>query len=189
MTDDRIVQLCRQVYRKHRHAIDLILEHGVADQDNALAEIVSDVFDEQIAALGFVKDRSTSRTLRFADSTLDKTPGFLDGTFSETKRLLLYEVAIRQDRVTLLVQLGPGNADSRARIHGALDTKPFNRAKLYPEWYRAYATDLVSPELKNRFDIGDTEIVGEVKAGIGNGLRQFATSVAVEVRRRLQDKG
>jgi hypothetical protein len=185
VTDDRIVQLCHQVYRKHRHAIDLILEHGVADQDNALAEIVGDVVDEQIVALGFVKDRSTSRTLRFADPALDKTPGFLDGTFSESKRLLLYEVAIRQDRVTLLVQLGPGNADSRTYIHAALDTKPFNRAELYPAWYRAYATDLVTPDLKARFDVSDAETVGEVRASIANGLRQFAAGVATDVRRLL----
>jgi hypothetical protein len=189
VTDDRIVQLCRQVYRKHRNAIDLILEHGVPDQDNALAEIVSEVVEEQIADLGFVKDRSTSRALRFADPALDTTPGFLDGITTDSKRLLLYEVAIQRDRVLLLVQLGPGNASSRTRIYQALNSKPFNRSKLYPQWYRAYATDLVTPDLRGRFDIGDAETIGEVKASVANGLRQFAAGVATDVRRLLRGQG
>jgi hypothetical protein len=147
---------------------------------------VSEVIDEQIADLGFVKDRSSSRTLRFADPSLDATPGFLDGTETHSKRLLLYEVAIQPDRVQLVVQLRPGDANSRNRIYQALNTKPFNRSKLYPQWYRAYAVDLVAPQLRARFDVSDPETIEEVRASVASGLRQFASGVAADVRRLLQ---
>jgi hypothetical protein len=185
VTDERVVQLCRKIYQRHRRAIDLVVEHGILDKDEALACLVREVAVDEAVRSGLVEDQSSAKTLRFADPALDAVPGMLSATSVRSGRLLLYEVQIRQDRVQLVVQLGPGDAAAREAVHAALDCEPFRRARLYPSYYTAYTTPLLSPEIVDGFDADAPDSAAMVRAALASNLRAFVDTVVTRIRQRL----
>lgn len=186
VTDERVVQLCKKIYQRHRRAIDLVVEHGILDKDEVLACLVREVVADESVRLGLVEDQSSAKTLRLADPGLDAVPGMLSATTVHSGRLLLYEVQIRRDRVQLVVQLGPGDAAAREAIHAALNCEPFRRARLYPSYYTAYTTPLLSPEIVDGFDADAPESVAMVRAALASNLQAFANVVVTRIRKQLQ---
>ncbi|MEO8925652.1 MAG: hypothetical protein ABI306_00680, partial [Caulobacteraceae bacterium] len=119
-------------------------------------------------------DHCTPSLLKFAVPGWDELPGFLDANWTDSKRLLLIEVAKGgRDNRTISVRfvLGPGNAASRQAIYNALcraEVALGQRATLSPEWNRLARKKLyVLPE-DGEFD---TE---EVTGKLSEGLCQYA---------------
>jgi len=185
VTDERVVQLCKKIYQRHRRAIDLVVEHGILDKDEALACLVREVAADESARSGLVEDQSSARTLRFADPVLDAVPGMLSATTVTSGRLLLYEVQIRRDRVQLVVQLGPGDAAAREAVHAALNCEPFRCARLHPSYYTAYTTPLLPPEIVDGFDADSPDSAASVRMALSSNLQAFANSVATKIRKQL----
>jgi hypothetical protein len=153
--DSEVQALCRQIYDKHRSAIDALFEHK---PDRALE--VHDILLKIIKEHTYVEhDHSSKAAIRFIPKKLDFIPKVGDG-WTKSKRLLLFEFE-NYGRLRLKVLLGPGNADVRAKYHSLISTHPkvFNRAdqQLYPKWWMFHVDNWINKNQYTDLSLSDLE--------------------------------
>jgi hypothetical protein len=110
--DSEIADLCRQIYEKHQRAIDLILEHrptAQARRYELLARLVE-------ASDGLLLGHKSHSRLIFVPVEWDLLR--LRGTLKVTPSglILFFEIGNREDRVDLILVLGPGDTELRRTI-------------------------------------------------------------------------
>lgn len=183
VNDQEKISLCRRIYARHQRAIELVMEHGVVHSEDRIAEIVGEAFAAQIKAQQLVQDKSTPRTFRFGDPVLDQKAWFLTGTWSTSKRLMFFELGVRQDGVVLTVHIGPGTMPLvRERLHKALAEAGFRNAKLYPSWFNVYKKVFVAPEDYESFESDRSAVEVLVRQRVESGLEDFARKELEKIR-------
>ena len=139
VSDSDIADLCRKLYRKHRHALDLILLHrpdaGQAAVRDLMERLIKDSAD-------LVVDDSVKTYLRFAPQNW-ASPKLTRGTsWTKSGRTLLFEGVFNVDRVFIKLTLGPGPTEVRERIfrlaQGAPNVFKGNQKTLSPKWHQLF---------------------------------------------------
>jgi hypothetical protein len=112
VSKSEIADLCEQIYHKHKHALDLIFEHRPDRQAEINDLLVSLIESQQTLQL----DHSTKSYIRFAVKDWDK-PIFLEGDgWTESKRILLFEISNLEDWLKLYLIIGPGPKETRQHL-------------------------------------------------------------------------
>ncbi len=112
-TADNIGELALQIYNNHRDAIDLIINAKPALE--AAGWDVIDLQVEQYASL-FQADYHSKWYHRFYSPWLDEIPELKEGRgWTESGRILLFEVKYRERR--LVLNVGPGPDVTRKRLY------------------------------------------------------------------------
>lgn len=120
VSDSEIAELCRKLYRKHRHAFDLIFQH----RPDGVQGVVRDLIEKLVQEHGdLVLDDCTRAYVRFAPKQWD-LPRLKGSGWTKTGRMLLFEFNIGTEMVVLKLLLGPGPTEVRERLFRFAQTKP-----------------------------------------------------------------
>jgi hypothetical protein len=157
VTDSDIAKLCRDLYRAHQKAFDLILEHR-PDQQGDMRDALEQVVRSHSR---FDLDHSSKSYVRFFLKKWDEDERLRTGTaWTGTGRVLLFELQNFPESLRLKLIVGPGEADIRQRIFEfAKVHKDLYRgitSKLYPKFTQVYARVLVE---KDDFDAPPEEVI------------------------------
>lgn len=114
VSESEIAELCRQIYRKHRRALDLIFEHR-PDTTAAISEYLKSLIAESEAV---IPDQSSKAYVRFSLPQWDIRP-MMEGSWTRTGRILLFEFVMDYRGLFLHLQIGPGPTEIRQTLFDA----------------------------------------------------------------------
>lgn len=133
VTESEIAELCRQIYRKHRRALDLIFEHR-PDATAAVSEYLEGMLAETPAVL---PDQSSKSYVRFTLPDWE-VPALKQGQgWTKTGRMLLFEFVVDYRGLFLHLVIGPGPAEVRKALFDcAMRSKVLNPSskQLHKNW-------------------------------------------------------
>lgn len=113
--DTELEKICRDIYYKHQKAFDLIFEY----KPDIYSE-VSNYIDSLIEARDVVvKDISNKTYTRFTTKDIDLKIPALGNGWTASKRILIFEVQNRSDKLVLKLIIGPGDDNIREKIYYA----------------------------------------------------------------------
>ncbi|WP_052455717.1 PDDEXK-like family protein [Bhargavaea cecembensis] len=141
--DAKLKKYCQELYFKHRKAFDLIFEYKPD-----LAREISDALQKELH--GKVElDQSTKSYIRFTTKDLDSlTPK--GSTWTNSGRMLLFEIQNRSGRLDLKLIIGPGDPEDRRKLFALKKSKPdvmIGASKsLQKSYTQLYKTELVPME-------------------------------------------
>jgi hypothetical protein len=111
MSESQIAELCRQIYRKHQRALDLIFEH----RPDAQSEI-SALLRQLVAETPGLRPAGGGKAMvRFTAEEWDHVPA-LENPASPTGRMLYLEFYNGPNQLLLGLYMGPGPQDKRERL-------------------------------------------------------------------------
>ena len=142
MEESEVQELCEQLYKKHKKALDLIFKHK-PDIYSDIKDILEDIIDANDT---LVKDHCSKSYIRFIPKTLDFFPKQGEG-WTKSKRILLFEIKNYDKAVDLVLLIGPGESLIRQSIYDLAKTNTvFNKtsAKLTKKWASIYKVKLSS---------------------------------------------
>ena len=142
MEESEVQELCEQLYKKHKKALDLIFKHK-PDIYSDIKDILEDIIDANDT---LVKDHCSKSYIRFIPKTLDFFPKQGEG-WTKSKRILLFEIVNYDKAVDLVLLIGPGESLIRQSIYDLAKTNTvFNKtsAKLTKKWASIYKVKLSS---------------------------------------------
>ncbi len=156
MADEAIEKLCKNIYKQHKQALDLIF----ANLPN-LRGVLNEHLQILVRDAGFELDDCSAAYVRFAVPAIDFNHLKVGKNWTSTKRLVLFELNITKTKVVLIIQMGPGDTDTRAEVHKLVlaNLKTMKTEKtLSPEWQQLYRKVMI----ENLHDGMDLEDISEV---------------------------
>ncbi len=161
--DDNLQEIARELWRKHKNALIYLADNTPNDIDDVFSKL-RDSFKGILSAIEekgvqVVEDQSENTILRFAFTGWDKIPGFKgNGTWTSSKRFILFEIKRRPDKISCEIYLGPGDEKIRHRLwiacSKAQECKIGTRRET-PEWTRIASLPIC--KLNNEGEIEDIE--------------------------------
>lgn len=140
MEESEVQELCEQLYKKHKKALDLIFKHK-PDVYNEIRDALEEIID---ANDSLEKDHCSKSYIRFLPKNLDFFPKEGEG-WTKSKRILLFEIVNYDKEVNLILLIGPGNSLIRQSIYDIAKENPlFNKtsAQLTKKWASIYKIKL-----------------------------------------------
>lgn len=165
--DSEIAEACRNVYRNHKEAIDLIVEH-IPSITNIARDYLASRCEELCEEFDLLEDvhTRTRSIFRFWPEELDIEGLRIaeDGRWTATNRVLLLEVDTRGSSVVLKLVLGPGPKSFRQRVFDWVKTqgRPFKQLTddtPKKTWQRLYLVRLFSEEQLEEVYLDEGETV------------------------------
>lgn len=144
VSESEIAELCRQIYRRHKQALDLILEHR-PDLQLEIYEYLAGVID----GCDCVKrDHSTKTCIRFCPDEWEAVPQLKTGQgWTTSGRLLLFELKNYPNRLSLHLIIGPGPDEWRQRLFKLSRAYPRvlrgGRSQLHSKWTTIFKHDFL----------------------------------------------
>lgn len=118
LSESDIAELCRQIYRKHRQALDLIFEHR-PDSRARTAEFMHRLIADADRP-GLVLDTVAKTYIRFALREWDEKPWQRTGRgWTRSHRLMLFELQNADPSIALVLYVGPGDDAARRAVYEA----------------------------------------------------------------------
>ena len=140
MEESEVQELCEQLYKKHKKALDLIFKHK-PDVYSDIRVALEEILDENE---NLEKDHCSKSYIRFLPKKLDFFPKEGEG-WTKSKRILLFEIVNYDKAVDLVLLIGPGNSNIRESIYNHVkgnDTFNKTSAKLTLKWASIYKIKL-----------------------------------------------
>ena len=112
MEDDKLVKLCREIYAKHRNALDLIFQYK-PDHNLEITEYIKEKISEND---NFILNQSRKNLVRISSKTLEK----INDQYREVghgwvkdNSVILYEIKIQAKKIILALIVGPTKDNTR----------------------------------------------------------------------------
>lgn len=121
MSESDIAELCRKIYKQHRHAIDLIYEHR-PDVRSDIEEYLNQLIQEFSESENLELDSIQGKWIRFVPKEWDDLAfqTTCTGEWSKKKRLLMLEFWNEPQSLQLRIVMGPGELDTKEAIYQKL---------------------------------------------------------------------
>lgn len=168
-TPSNIEQLARQIYDKHREAIDLIIDAKSTPEAMGWPNIDAAIEEHAPDLCG---DHDGKWYHRFYVPSLEEIPELKEGTeWTPSGRILLFEVRYRAKSLVLLI--GPGPQDTRRRLHDFVQSGGVSRVEmrlrsnLSGSYHMIYSKDLIPSGASYDLDSD------QAKASIQQAVREF----------------
>lgn len=175
LTDPRLEDLARSLWREHREVLDFLMSR----KPDVGFEVFSQMLDDQgaVAAafsdatgMELVPDQSTKTYLRFGIKDWDSVPGMLTGTgWKPSNRMLLFEIwRTVNGAIRCKVELGPGDPEKRERLFQAFKQAGADVGGNWPlaaKWRQLATKQLASPS--------EDDDPAEIRAQVISGAAQF----------------
>jgi hypothetical protein len=142
MEESEIQELCEQLYKKHKKALDLIFKHK-PDLYSDIRDVLEEIIDENHL---LEKDHCSKSYIRFISKSLDFLPKEGEG-WTKTNRILLFEIQNYDKAVDMFLIIGPGPTEIREKIYNHVKENPlFNKtwSQLPKKWASIYKIKLSS---------------------------------------------
>jgi len=153
--NSEIQEICKQIYEKHKRALDLIFEHR-PDRALEIKDLLTNTISNRADVIG---EHSTKSAIRFLPKEMDFIPRRGSGEWNKTDRLVLFEIDNKNSKVTLKLILGPGEDESRQRVYALASGNPnvFNKGKLklYPKWWTFHSETWINSKQYDNLQIGE----------------------------------
>ncbi|MGE7602985.1 PD-(D/E)XK nuclease family protein [Peribacillus sp. NPDC097675] len=152
MREHDLEKLCREIYYKHQKALDLIFEY----KPDVFLE-VSEYAAELVASNNdIIMDICTKTYVRFIPKPVDEILP-LEGNWTKTKRILLWEIQNRDNRVIIKLIIGPGPSQIRNNLFNiAQNHEDIFKGRLRnitDSYTQIYKTELLSKNFHEKMDI------------------------------------
>ncbi len=151
MKDSKVHELCRRIYSKHKRAIDLIIE-SKPDRLDDISTMLQEIIDNDT---DLILDKSSKTYIRFIPKNLD----FIrkDGSgWTNTKRILLFQIQNRESGVFLNLYIGPGDDNLRKKIFDIASSRKsifkYVVDKLSAKWTTLYRKPLIKADKYETMD-------------------------------------
>ena len=142
VTDDKIIQLCQDIYNKHKTALDLIFQYK-PDLTSDIADFIKDIVSE---FSDYSLNHSIKNYIRFSSPKLEpinQKYKSVDAGWVKDHSVLLHEIRIHKNRIILTTVVGPTTDDSRVRIMDFYQGKVNEELKSSPKWTTLKSTDII----------------------------------------------
>jgi hypothetical protein len=178
--DYELEKMCREIYFKHKKALDLIFEY----KPDLYSDISQSIIEELDKSPTIVKDVSTKIHVRFTTERLDKLVPKEGQGWTSTKRILLFEFQNRNNKLVLKAIIGPGPDDIRNNL--------YDIASKHPEIYKgrlnsltgSYTQIYVKEIVPRGFDEKEFE---EIQGKIKKSIEQFLSGDLLEIERVIEE--
>jgi len=165
--ESEIEVLCKQIYRKHKRALDLIYEYR-PDQQAELQEFICDLIDHTPQ---FEIDQASKSNVFFYPKHWDELIPERGLGWTRSGRILLFQFVNSQQSLRLALVLGPGPNEVREKIFTIISRNepPFKRSfkTLGLKWSQVYGRNFLS---ETKYQEKTTE---ELKADIQTRWKEF----------------
>lgn len=112
--DTQLEKICKEIYSKHREALDLIFEYrpdSYSEVSEALQEFIQNKND-------LFLDGSGKRYIRFIPESLNiEAIKYGNGKWTESKNIILFELDNSNNKLSTSLVLGPGDEGFRQAIY------------------------------------------------------------------------
>ncbi len=167
MQDSKIQQLCKNIYKNHKKAIELINEYK-PDRLEDIFIMLTDIIKNE----GLIIEDSTKSSVKFISQNLDFIPK-LGGWTGNIKRIMLFELSNRPEGLNMYLYIGPGNQEIRERLFKiALNNRNlFNmgRQVFTAKWKRLYRKSIIKS--KDYQDIDNEELKTKLSEKFQNFIK------------------
>lgn len=148
MADSDIAKLSKEIYKRHKQALDLIFEHKPDMQSEIQEYLMGEIRDNRNGKIEL--DQSTKNLIRFAVSKWDNFEGQKsgEGQWTKNNRVLLFEFQNSQNELVLKLIIGPGQQEFRENIFNEINRDPtpvpfkINKS-LGTKWTQIYRRQIV----------------------------------------------
>lgn len=187
MGDSELREICQRIYRNHKRAIDLIVEHMPDDQDLRY-DLLTSIIEEDADLLA---EKSELEKVRFVPKALDEVSRAPDEQRANG-RLVLFELwNLKRRGVAMHVYLVPSDDATRDEVYEAARRygSPFNtvrKGKPSSGWQRLLKQWVLS---EDRLISADPEELEEVLREAVEGLKRGPIREVVEALSDLKRDG
>lgn len=144
LSGSRIEELCVEIYREHKRAIDLIIEY-LPDQQKYVHDLLINLVED---TPGISPDISTKAAIRFIADPLDVHLLKQGQGWTSSGRMLIFEFENAKDRLRLKLIIGPGPTEFREKIFklSVEDNPPLrsNYKQMGTKWHSVYWRSVLS---------------------------------------------
>jgi hypothetical protein len=164
----QVEEICRELYRKHQRALDLIFQYK-PDVELDISEYLQSCIRRHQEAM--ILDSAGKTTIRFTTPVLDSLIEKASEGWSASKRILLFEFGNYDKRLVLLFYVGPGPAEYRDRLleffRGRPDIFKLVSRTIGKKWHAVYKKEFLRK--------GDLEgaTIDELKPKIDKKMSEF----------------
>ncbi len=158
--DPDLGRKCREIYRKHKRAFDLIYEHR-PDVQAQIRPIIEDLIRQ---GPGLRPDVSKKDNIKFVSQVWDTTALKVSTEWTPSKRILMFEVHNGFDSLSLHLYLGPGPQDTRQKLLDVARANPevfIVPRSLGGKWLPLFSCHLLRQEAYE--DLDDEEREKEIR--------------------------
>jgi len=153
--NSEIEQICRQIYKKHEKALDLIFQYR-PDLDLEVSEYLQELIRQESE---LILDTPGKTAIRFTSNSIDNKIEKKSEGWSTSKRILLFEFANYYKRLVLRLYIGPGDQDYRNKLIEFFKAKPelFKLADrtFGKKWHAVYSKEFLKVKDYEDKDIED----------------------------------
>lgn len=195
--DEALTNLAKTLYERHKEALDFLF-----DQRPEPFTLLTPVRNAVVGLDGLVEDSSTNNISRFLPERWDHELRVIKGDpndWSKTGRGLLFEAKTYPStpgRVNISLVLGPGDADTRKRVHELARADPATfsgdrlRDTVGDKWVALFSRDLLTKKQAQ----GMTEEARHTNVGLAWSEFQATqlpalTDAILEIDAKLADEG
>jgi len=162
--DNELEKICQDVYYKHQKALDLIFQYK-PDIYSEIVDTLEKIIDSNPKV---IKDTVGGKTyLRFITRAIDELIEKKGEGWVSSHRILLYEFAIKNDKIALKLYIGPGDEAIRQKIFSIVqkDSKKLKALtkELNPKWNQIYAKEILPKNYLEKYDNNIEDIRNELK--------------------------
>lgn len=183
LNDSEVASLCRLIYRSHRQAIDLIIDHRpnyTADLSDFLIELI-----EAAPETVFTKAPNKRRHIQFTHPEWD-LPWMFTDLWRPSRKLLLFQFVIEDDNRDLRLELlvGKGEEAIRQAIMDRVPqhSSPFTVQEMGRGFTRIYVKQFLDSSQMESEDINQIVSVvrDEWQAFLDNDLPALASGLQID---------
>lgn len=187
--NSEIEKICKQIYKKHKAALDLIFQFKPD-----IASDISDIIQSLIGSNSNLTIDSSGKTIiRFTTETFErKIPKISEG-WLKSKRLLVYEFYNYDNRLALRLYIGPGEKQYREELFHHLSTQKelftYTNRALSKKYHCVYQKEFLKKkdfedkeydELENLVKAKWNEFLKEHLTEIDNFIEQWKSPMGID---------
>lgn len=181
MGESEVERICNQIYKKHKQALDLIFRYK---QDLEL-EISKHLESIIIKSKETIFDSSSKSYVRFTTPILEDLIEKNGEGWTNSKRILLFEIENYKERLFLKLIIGPGDQNYRNRLIECFrkDKSFYKRAylELRQKWHTVYTKEFLR---KNDYEGNESE---DLKLKVGKIFADFVNGDLVKINNFFQE--
>ena len=187
LTDQRMEDLARNLWREHREALEFLMTRRPNAASNVLVMLLENQIQvaealSEAAGIEIVPDHSTRAYVRFAMKPWDSVPGMLTGTgWRPSERMLLFELTWDAKSIRCQFELGPGDPDLRRAIFDALKAAGADvggKWELAPKWRHLATKALVPFQQDDDVDALYEETVKAARSFVAHHVPRYHAALA-----------
>ena len=151
--------ICKQIYKKHKDALDLIFQYK-PDIGSDISEVI------QVLINGnnhLITDSAGKTVIRFTSNTIENRVPKVSEGWLKSKRLVAYEFTNYDNRLVLRLYIGPGERQYRESLFNYLATKkdlfPYTSRALSKKWNCVYQKEFLKKKDFEEKDYDELEMI------------------------------